>query len=57
MNSWNGLEMFMPAYYKSKKWLTRKYITERLTETKIAEICGTTQVTINKWLRKFNLKR
>lgn len=43
--------------YQSKKWLTKKYVSERLTETEIAQLCGVTQVTINRYLRKFNLKR
>ena len=43
--------------YTSKKWLTKKYQADRLSETEIAELCGVTQVTINRYLRKFDLKR
>lgn len=43
--------------YQSKNWLTRKYVTEGLTETEIAALCGATQVTINRYLRKFGLRK
>ncbi len=43
--------------YQSKKWLTRKFITERLTETEIAELCDVNQVTINRYLKKFGLRK
>lgn len=43
--------------YQSKKWLFKKYHVEKLSEFQIAELAGTTQVTINRYLRKFGLKR
>lgn len=43
--------------YKSKAWLRKKYVEDGLSETEIAELCNTTQVTINTWLRKHGLKR
>lgn len=43
--------------YQSEKWLTKKYVYDRLTESEIAELCGTSQVTINRYLRKFGLKK
>lgn len=43
--------------YKSEAWLRRKYQVERLTEQQIAELAGTTQVTINRYLAKFGLKK
>lgn len=47
----------MPKYYTSKKWLTKKYVYDRLTEKEIANLCGVSQVTINRYLREFGLKR
>jgi len=43
--------------YKSEAWLRRKYLHERLSETEIAALAGTSQVTINTWLKKFGLKK
>lgn len=43
--------------YLSKLWLTRKFITESLSETEIANLCGVTQITINRQLRKFGLRK
>jgi len=43
--------------YQSRKWLTKKYVHDKLSEKEIAQLAGTTQVTINRYLRKFNLKR
>lgn len=43
--------------YTSKRWLHKKYVIERLTEQEIADLAGTTQVTINTWLRKHGLKK
>ena len=35
----------------------KKYIRERLSEEEIAELAGTNQSTINRWLRKHELKK
>lgn len=43
--------------WTSKRWMYRKYVTERLTEQEIAKLAGTSQVTIHKWLHKHGLKR
>lgn len=43
--------------WQSENWLRRKYLHERLTETEIAKIAGTSQVTINFWLRRFKLRK
>ena len=43
--------------YESKRWLHKKYVIERLTEQEIARLAGTTQVTINRWLKKHGLVR
>lgn len=43
--------------YQSEKWLRKKYVVEEKSEEEIAALCGVTQVTINRYLRKFKLKR
>jgi len=43
--------------YKSFKWLYLKYVTQKKTEQEIADEAGTTQATINRWLKKMNLKK
>lgn len=42
--------------YESRRWLYRKYWVERLSETEIAKLADTDQSTINRWLRKHELK-
>jgi len=37
--------------------MRKKYVYERLTEAEIAELAGTTQATINRWLVKHDLKK
>jgi hypothetical protein len=49
--------MARPKVYTSRAWLRRKFLVERLTETEIAELAGTSQVTINKWLRFHGLRK
>lgn len=43
--------------YANRRWLERKYITEGLTAKEIAKECNTTEVTIDRYLDHFNLKR
>lgn len=43
--------------YESYAWMRKRYVSERKTEQEIAELAGTTQVTINRWLRKHGLKK
>jgi transposase len=43
--------------YASYRWLYKKYISERLTEQEIAKEAGTTQATINRWLKRYDLKK
>ena len=43
--------------YTSYEWMRRKYFIEKLNETEIAELAGTTQVTINAWLKKHGLRK
>ena len=42
--------------WTSKVWLKRKYLIEKLSEQEIADLAKTNQSTINRWLRKFELK-
>jgi predicted transcriptional regulator len=41
--------------YQNKTWLTRRYKTK--TAAEIAKECGVTEVTIDRYLDKFGLKR
>lgn len=43
--------------YKSRRWLHKKYVIERLNEEQIAKLANTDQSTINRWLRKHELKK
>lgn len=51
------MSMAKNKFYMSAAWLTRKYNHERLSEKEIAELCGVSQVTINRYLHQFGLKR
>lgn len=43
--------------YESKRWMHKKYVIERKTEEEIAELAGSTQATIHRWLVKHGLKK
>jgi hypothetical protein len=43
--------------YQSRAWLRRKWEVEKLSEGEIAKLAGTTQVTVNRYLRHFGLKK
>lgn len=43
--------------WTSLAWMKQKYVIERMTEQEIARAAGTTQATINRWLKKHSLKR
>jgi len=45
------------APYKEREWLSEKYLNERLSQQKIADICGVARTTIQHWIRKFGLKK
>lgn len=47
----------MTKLYKSKKWLYRQYVVKRLSEQEIAKLADTDQATINRWIKKFELRR
>ena len=42
--------------WTSRRWLHKKYNIEKLSEEEIAKLAGTNQSTVNRWLRKFELK-
>ena len=42
-------------YYKSKKWMEKKYKKEKWSQVKIAKYCNTTQATISRWLQRHGL--
>lgn len=44
-----------PKLYTSRTWMYRQYYINKLSETEIAKLAGTTQQTINNWLRKHGL--
>lgn len=44
--------------YQDKTWLKEKYLGEKLSTLKIAELCGLrSHVTILEWLKRFRIKR
>jgi predicted transcriptional regulator len=43
--------------WQSEIWMRRKYLREKLSEHEIAELAGCSQPTVNRYLRKFNLKK
>ena len=45
----------MKEYFKSKKWLERKYVKEKWSQEKIAAYCQTSQTQIHRYLKKFEL--
>jgi DNA-binding MurR/RpiR family transcriptional regulator len=47
----------MIKFYKSKDWLYRKYVSERMSPVDIAELAGVSEMTIHRYLNQFGLKR
>lgn len=43
--------------YTSKVWLTKKYISDKMSPEEIAEVCGVTSRTIYSKLKSFGLLR
>ncbi len=41
--------------YESKAWLYRQLVINKLSEKEIAELAGTSQATISRWLTKYEL--
>jgi hypothetical protein len=42
-------------YFKSKRWLYKKYVVEQWSQQKIAAYCETSQVQIHRYLKKFEI--
>ena len=45
----------VPQLYHDKKWLYKKYVTEKLSSVAIAEICNTYEARVWYWLKKLNI--
>lgn len=43
--------------WASYAWMRRKYYVEKLSEAEIAKEAGTSQVTINAWLKRHGLRK
>jgi len=43
--------------YDNKTWLTKKYVSDRMSPEDIAELCGVTSRTIYSKLKSFGLLR
>lgn len=42
--------------YTSRRWMHKRYVIEKLSEEEIAKLANTNQSTINRWLKKLELK-
>jgi hypothetical protein len=42
--------------WTSYRWMRKKYVVERLSEEEIAVLANTNQSTINRWLKKHELR-
>lgn len=43
--------------YRDKEWLEQKYHVERLSQQKIARLCGVGQQTISRWMDELNVEK
>lgn len=43
--------------YTSKVWLTKKYVSDKMSPEEIAELCGASRSTIYAKLKEFGLLR
>jgi len=41
--------------YQTKEWLTKKYITEELSQEKVARLAGIDRCTIAYWMKKHKI--
>jgi len=42
--------------YQTKEWLTKKYITEELSQEKVARLAGIDRCTIAYWMKKHKIR-
>lgn len=47
----------MSEVYKSRLWMYKRYVIERLKEEEIAKLAGTSQATIHRWIEKHKIKK
>lgn len=53
-----GLREYMASnLYKSRRWLLKKYVEERLSVQEIMKLTGASSKTIYTWLNKHGIKR
>lgn len=53
--TYSGYKSRENAPYRNRDWLTQKRIAEEKSESQIAEECGASRATINRWLKRFDL--
>ena len=41
--------------YRDEEWLREQYVEKGKTQTELSELCGCSQVTISRWVEKYNL--
>ncbi len=46
----------MKELWKNRDWLYHKYEVEKLSRKQISEICGCSEVNIQYWMNKFEIK-
>lgn len=40
--------------YRNREWLEKHYLELKMSKNDIAELCGTTEKTIRKWIKEYN---
>lgn len=53
--TYSGYKSREAALYRDRAWLSHKRIVEEKSESRIAEECGASRSTINRWLKRFDL--
>jgi len=47
----------MAKFYTNRQWLYNRYVRDKKTAKEIADEAGVTEMTIDRYLDQFNLKR